>query len=75
MVLGICLLLGGTRQRRIQDVEKTMKHHIAHSLVPLNLRIPTDLNNVLLDKSTKTYHGKTWLLTRNAFPLWERFDF
>ena len=60
---------------RSKDIEKTQEHRISHSLVPLNDRIPADLNRLLNEKATKKYSCTTWLLIRNAYPLWNRDDF
>ena len=52
-----------------------MEHRVKHSMVPLNDRIPIDLNNILHSKVQKNYPGTTWLLIRNAYPLWDLNDF
>lgn len=56
---------------RSRPIEKTMEHRVKHSMVPLNDRIPNDLNNILNSKAQKNYPGITWLLIRNAYPLWD----
>ena len=60
---------------RSRPIENTMEHRVKHSMVPLNARIPNDLNNILHSKAQKNYPGTTWLLIRNAYPLWEMKDF
>ena len=60
---------------RSEPIEKTMKHRVKHSTVPLNFRIPNDLNEILDSKAKKNYPGITWLLIRNAYPLWDFNDF
>ena len=55
--------------------EQTKEQRLAHSRVPLNVRVLTDLNRIIADKAEKSYGGKTWLLIRNAFPPWTRDDF
>jgi len=60
---------------RSKPIEKTMKHRVKHSIVPLNFRIPNDLNEILDSKAKKIYPGKTWLLIRTAYPLWDFNDF
>lgn len=60
---------------RTRDYEKNMADRIAHALVPLNERVISDLNSILEEKAQKRYGGKTWLLIRNAYPLWNREDF
>lgn len=60
---------------RTRDYEKTREHRIAHALVPLNERVIVDLNSILEEKARNRYGGKTWLLIRNAYPLWNKEDF
>jgi hypothetical protein len=60
---------------RSKPIENTMEHRVKHSMVPLNDRIPIDLNNILHSKAQKNYPGTTWLLIRNAYPLWDLNDF
>ena len=46
------------------------------AMVPLDRRLLTPLNNLLLNKAKKTYSvARVWLLIRSAFPLWNRRDF
>jgi hypothetical protein len=49
--------------------------HIQNSTIPLGVRIPRGLNDVLRSKALKRYGGDTWLVIRNAFPLWSKSDF
>jgi len=64
-------LLG--RKRRVPFTEETLKQQ---RLIPLNLRIPSELNYILKSKSKKTYESKiVWLVIRNGFPLWTKKDF
>jgi len=45
------------------------------ALAPLTQSIPNAINRILEDKANHHYGGKTWLVIRNAFPLWEKGDF
>ncbi len=46
------------------------------AMVPLDRRLLTPLNILLVDKATKTYQAsRVWLLIRSAFPLWDLHDF
>jgi len=64
-------LLG--RKRRVPFTEETLKEQ---RLIPLNLRIPCELNSILENKSNKTYETeRVWLVIRNGFPLWAKEDF
>lgn len=60
---------------RSKPIEHTKESRIAHSLVPLNDKITSDLNRILKDKAQKKWGNETWLLIRNAFPIWEKEDF
>lgn len=73
-------LYGSQRDARLtfgrsKPIEKTMEHRVKHAMVPLNDRIPYDLNVILNSKAQKNYPGVTWLLIRNAYPLWDFNDF
>ena len=64
-------LLG--RNRRVPFTEETLKEQ---RLIPLNLRIPNELNSILKSKSKKTYETeRVWLVIRNGYPLWNKEDF
>jgi hypothetical protein len=64
-------LLG--RQRKVPFCKNMLREQ---RLIPLNFRIPSELNNILKNKSTKKYESeRVWLVIRNAFPLWEKSDF
>ncbi|MEW6387333.1 MAG: hypothetical protein AB1491_07450 [Thermodesulfobacteriota bacterium] len=43
--------------------------------IPLNCRIPYDLNRTLLEKANHNYGKNTWLVIRNAYPIWFKDDF
>jgi hypothetical protein len=60
---------------RPKPIEETIENRVKHSNVPIAARVLNDLNSILESKSEKTYPGTTWLLIRNAFPLWEYIDF
>lgn len=64
------LLLG-----RSQQEESTFQARVEHAMVPLDVRVPSELNRILSQKATKMYPRSTWLIIRNAYPLWERADF
>lgn len=64
------LLLG-----RARPDESTPEARLEHAQVPLDVRVPTELNRILWQKSKKTYPRQTWLIIRNAYPLWNRSDF
>ncbi len=64
------LLLG-----RARPVESAREARVEHSLVPLTVRVPVELNRILSQKARKTYPRPTWLVIRNAYPLWGRPDF
>lgn len=73
-------LFGGERDaRRLlgrgRPDENTKEQRIAHALVPLNGRVISNLNSILEEKAQKRYGSKTWLIIRNAHPLWNREDF
>ncbi len=63
------------RLGRAQADESTREAQLQHSLVPLNVRVPIELNRILWQKAAKAYPRPTWLVIRNAYPLWERCDF
>jgi len=76
----IAHLYGSERNSRLllgreQKNEQNIQSRITHSVVPLNCRIPYDLNRILLQKANHRYGGKTWLVIRNAFPIWHKDDF
>ncbi len=61
------------RKRRVPFTEETLKEQ---RLIPLNLRIPGELNSILENKSNKAYETeRIWLVIRNGYPLWEKEDF
>jgi len=64
------LLLGHSRPE-----ESALQARVAHAMIPLNIRVPFELNRILSQKATKAYPRSTWLLIRNAYPLWEKADF
>jgi hypothetical protein len=43
--------------------------------LPVNNRLPTELNRILEYKAKHHYGNNTWLVIRNAYPLWEKGDF
>lgn len=52
------------------------KQKLLSAMVPLDHRLLVPLNNLLLDKATKTYAAtRVWLLIRSAFPLWDCSDY
>jgi len=47
------------------------KVHRKRRVIPVNYRALESLNEILLKKATKAYElPHTWLVIRNAFPLW-----
>lgn len=60
---------------RSKPIENTKEHRAKHALVPLKDRILIDLGNILHSKAQKNYPDITWLLIRNAYPLWDLNDF
>lgn len=46
-----------------------------HSFIPLNERVISELNFILEGKAQKRYGSRTWLLIRNAYPIWYKEDF
>lgn len=64
------LLLGRSRPE-----ESTSEARVEHARVPLDVRVPVELNRILSQKATKAYPRNTWLVIRNAYPLWEKADF
>jgi hypothetical protein len=45
-------------------------------IVPLDIRILTPLNKILINKAGKNYEtNRVWLLVRSGFPLWNKDDF
>jgi len=73
-------LYGSERDARLlfgrsQPEESTLQARVEHAMVPLNVRVPEELNRILSQKATKTYPRDTWLVIRNVYPLWERTDF
>lgn len=63
-------LLGKTStNEQLKQIKKNM------ALVPLNHYIPNEINRILEDKGKHHYGNKTWLVIRNAFPLWDKEDF
>ncbi len=73
-------LYGSERDARLrsglsQPEESTLKARVQHAMVPLNVRVPQELNRILSQKATKAYPRNTWLVIRNMYPLWERTDF
>ena len=60
---------------RTKPEEKTKEHRIFHALISLNERIISGLNFILEGKAQKSYGNRTWLLIRNAYPLWYKEDF
>lgn len=64
------LLLGHSRPE-----EATLQARVEHAKVPINIRVSVELNRILSQKATKAYPRSTWLLIRNAYPLWEKADF
>ena len=64
-------LLG--RKRRVPFSEETL---MKQRIIPLNLRLTSELNHILKNKSEKSYQTeKVWLVIRNGFPLWGKEDF
>lgn len=63
------------RLGRSQTAETTLTAQVKHALQPLTVRIPYDLNAILSDKASKKYPRRTWLVIRNAHPVWGRTDF
>ncbi len=73
-------LYGSERDARLvlgrnRPEESTFQARVEHAMVPLNVRVPVELNRILSQKATKAYPRSTWLVIRNAYPLWERADF
>jgi hypothetical protein len=64
------LLLGHSRPE-----ESTHQARVEHAMVDLNIRVPVELNRILSQKATKAYPRSTWLVIRNAYPLWKKADF
>ena len=64
------LLLGRSRPE-----ESTIQARVEHAMIPLNIRVPVELNRILSQKATKAYPRRTWLVIRNAYPLWKKADF
>lgn len=73
-------LYGSERDARLllghsQPEESTSQARVEHAMVPLNIRVPVELNRILYQKATKAYPRSTWLVIRNAYPLWGKADF
>ncbi len=73
-------LYGSERDARMlfgksKPEEKTKEHRIIHALVPLNERVISELNFILEKKAQKRYGDRTWLVIRNAYPIWYKEDF
>ncbi len=73
-------LYGSERDARLlfgrsQPEESTVQARVEHAKVPLNVRVPNEMNRILSQKANKTYPRSTWLVIRNVYPLWERTDF
>ncbi|MGK8440455.1 hypothetical protein ACRS3X_24490 [Ectopseudomonas hydrolytica] len=64
-------LLTRPRRKPLSTQEKTN-----NNIKPLNARVLGELNQILKNKSDKKYNSnETWLVIRNAFPLWSKQDF
>lgn len=65
--------------RRLLDrpTEKDIHRNerIREAKVPLSVALPARLNLLLSDKASKDYSFSTWLVIRNANPLWQKEDF
>jgi hypothetical protein len=48
---------------------------VEHALIALSERLPHDLARILCQNSEKTYPLPSWLVIRNAHPLWTRKEF
>jgi hypothetical protein len=64
------LLLGSARANEVSPEAR-----LRHAEVPLDIRVPVELSRILSQKRCKTYPRPTWLVIRNAYPLWDRADF
>jgi hypothetical protein len=60
---------------RSKNGEKTHKSRVNHACIPLSDRLPNCLNKLLEEKSKMRYGPGTWLLIRNAYPIWDINDF
>src|SRR5438105_4561519 len=60
---------------RAWATETTREAEVEHAMMPLNVRVPSELSRILAQKAGKTYPRPTWLLVCNAYPLWDRADF
>ena|SRR5688572_3643750 len=73
-------LYGSERDARLllarsRPEESISQARVEHAMTPLNVRVPVELNRILSQKATKAYPRSTWLVIRNAFPLWDKADF
>lgn len=60
--------------RNSEDFPDTV--HRVRRIIPLDIRALSSLNEVLANKTTRTYEfSPTWLLVRNAFMLWSLADY
>lgn len=60
---------------RVRTNEVTPEAQLQHTQVPLDVRVPAELSRILSQKGRKTYPRPTWLVIRNAYPMWDRADF
>lgn len=52
------------------------KVHRKRRIIPINFRALNSLNKILTKKATRAYElSNTWLVVRNAFPLWSLSDY
>jgi len=76
----IAHLYGSERDARLllnrpRPKELISSARLGHAVVPLSDRVPVELNRILSQKATKMYPRNTWLVIRNAYPLWKKADF